>query len=95
MRRNIIRAATAVLLTVAMFSFSACFEETYPAPAPYPAYSYAPGYSYGAPPVVVGDYDEHHVWHDRGWWVGHDRPWVESHHHEWLEHHDRDDRDRD
>jgi len=47
-----------------------------------------PGYYSAGPPVIVGDYDDHHVWHDRDWWVGHNRDWVSTHHHEWLEHHD-------
>ncbi len=51
--------------------------------APAPAPVYAEGYGRR---VIVGDYDDHHVWHDRDWWVGHDRGWVEVHHSEWLEH---------
>jgi hypothetical protein len=53
----------------------------YSAPAYYPA---APVYSGGA--VVSGDWDEHHAWHDRNWWVANRRPWVEQHHSEWLAH---------
>ena len=67
------------LFSLAAFAGQACFEEHY-----YPA----PGYYSAGPPVIVGDYDGHHVWHDRDWWVGHDRDWVSSHHHEWLEHHE-------
>lgn len=87
MKRNILRAAKAALVVAGMLSLSACFEERYPAPV-YPTYGYAPGYTYAAPPVIVGDYDEHRVWHDRDWWVSNHRDWVENHHHEWLEHHD-------
>jgi hypothetical protein len=56
-----------------------------PQPAPQPEYRYAPppAYKY-APPPQVGDYDEHHQWHDRDWWVRHNRPWVQQHHPAWL-----------
>ncbi|HKF28547.1 MAG TPA: hypothetical protein VKB29_04935 [Candidatus Binataceae bacterium] len=72
------------LFALAAFAGQACFEEHYSSPYRAPEY-----YSAG-PPEVVGDYDDHHVWHNREWWVGHDRDWVSSssHHHEWLEHHD-------
>jgi hypothetical protein len=62
---------------------SGCFE-SYPAYGggyAYPAYS--PGYVY-QPPVVVGDYDEAHHWHDRDWWVQNRHPWVQQHHPDWL-----------
>jgi hypothetical protein len=93
MKRKILLAAKAALVATGMLSLSACFEErSYPV---YPAYSYAPGYTYGAPPVIIGDYDDYHRWHDRDWWVDHNRGWVENHRHEWLEqrapvHHGRD-----
>jgi hypothetical protein len=56
-----------------------------PQPAPQPGYGYArpPAYKY-APPPQVGDYDEHHQWHDRDWWVQHNRPWVQQHHPGWV-----------
>ncbi len=57
----------------------------------YPAYGYNPPVIYpgrpvyGTPaPTVYGDYDDHHQWHDRDWWVNNRRPWVEQHHREWL-----------
>lgn len=95
MKRKIMLAAKAALVAAGMLSLSACFEESYPA---YPAYGYAPVYA--APPVVIGDYDDYHRWHDRDWWVDNRRDWVQTHHHEWLEqhapaHHDRDDRRHD
>lgn len=63
--------------------------------APPPAYSYRQP----PPPRVYGDYDAHHVWHDRDWWVKNDRSWVEHHHPTWLshgqDHHDHDHHDYD
>ncbi len=96
------------LLVLTMFiggsalALQGCFEEGYT-----PAYGYgygynAPYYPYGSAYAAPqgGDWDEHHEWHDRDWWMGHRRPWVEEHHHEWLagpighewheHHHDRD-----
>ena len=72
----------------------------YADPAPYgpsygapPAYAYAapaPTYRYAAPPRI-GDYDEHHAWHDRDWWVQNNHPWVVQHHPDWVAHeHDHD-----
>ncbi|HEV3114790.1 MAG TPA: hypothetical protein VGY99_30255 [Candidatus Binataceae bacterium] len=65
-----------------------CIAET-PVPVGYGYSGYsAPYYPYGAatvgPPVVYGDWDERHAWHDRDWWVTTRRPWVEQHHHDWL-----------
>ena len=31
----------------------------------------------------LGDYDQHHEWHDAGWWDSHDPRWVEQHHADW------------
>jgi hypothetical protein len=70
----------------------------YSQPAPYayapaPAYGYAPAPAYGyarpptyayAPPASVGDYDEHHQWHDRDWWVQNNHAWVQQHHPDWV-----------
>jgi hypothetical protein len=72
------------LFALAAFAGQACFEEHYSSPYP------GPGYYTSGPPAIVGDYDDHHVWHDRDWWVGHNRDWVSTHHHEWLAHHDED-----
>jgi len=33
-----------------------------------------------------GDYDDHHAWHDRDWWVRNNHPWVQQHHPEWTRH---------
>ncbi|HXW85202.1 MAG TPA: hypothetical protein VEJ86_12395 [Candidatus Binataceae bacterium] len=70
--KQLVVATLGLLATV---SVSACFYG-------------GPGYGYpGGGPVVVGDYDEGHVWHDRDWWVSNRRDWVSVHHHEWLDHH--------
>lgn len=75
--------ALTVLLSGAALTVQGCFEERYT-----PAYGYGSYYPYGpaysSPPVVYGDWDERHVWHDRDWWTTNRRPWVEEHHHEWL-----------
>jgi len=68
-----------LLLLGGMFALSACFY----GPGD-PGYAYGPHYGYAAaPPVIVGDYDEHHVWHDRDWWVSNRHDWVLHHHPEW------------
>lgn len=73
---------TTMLFVGAIFAFSACVDYG-------PGYGYGPGPGHAPAPVYaegygrsvgVGDYDEHHAWHDRDWWVSHDRGWVESHH---------------
>lgn len=46
---------------------------------------YGPGFYYGAHPVVVGDYDDQHVWRDRYWWVSNRHAWVHEHHPDWIE----------
>ncbi len=88
----------------AALMLEACF---YGGPRPYyaygPGYSAPPVYAappvYSAPPAYAyqtvrpgyGDWDDHHVWHDRDWWVNNNRPWVQAHHPHWLDaHHDRD-----
>ncbi len=101
-RKLISLLALVILLGGPALALPGCFEEEYT-----PAYGYGSYYPYGpgyaAPPVVYGDWDEHHVWRDRDWWVEHRRPWVEEHHHEWLtarpvpyepyEHHERHEHD--
>lgn len=73
-----------------MLGLQGCFvveEPRHVAPAyGYPAYDYpAYGYAAPAPPVLVyGDYDEHHAWHERNWWVNSRRDWVKEHHPDWL-----------
>jgi hypothetical protein len=32
-----------------------------------------------------GDWDDHHVWHDAGWWHAHHTGWVWHYHPEWVE----------
>jgi hypothetical protein len=70
-----------VLIGGSALAVEGCFEAG-------PGYGYgdsAPYYPYySGAPVGYGDWDEHHTWHDRDWWVGNHRPWVEEHHHEWL-----------
>jgi len=62
-----------------MLAFQGCFYEE-PRHVE-PAY----GYAAPAPAVVVyGDYDEHHAWHERDWWVSNRPEWVHDHHPEWL-----------
>jgi hypothetical protein len=77
-----------MLLGGSAIAVEGCFEGP-PAPAYGYGASYYPYYptpAYIAPgPVVYGDWDEHHRWHDRDWWMANRRAWVESHHHEWLE----------
>ena len=55
-----------------------------PGPPVY-AYGPAPAYGYARPPIR-GDYDDHHDWHDRNWWMQNNRPWVEQHHPRWIGH---------
>ncbi|HEX4211119.1 MAG TPA: hypothetical protein VHY56_12035 [Candidatus Binataceae bacterium] len=31
-----------------------------------------------------GDYDEHHQWHKRDWWVKNHPKWVHKHHPHWF-----------
>jgi hypothetical protein len=95
-----------------VFALQGCVEAT---PGYGPAYAYNnPGYVYNPRPVYVapapvypnprvGDWDEHHQWHDRDWWEDNRRPWAEEHHPEWFpqrhashENHDHQEgRDRD
>ena len=35
----------------------------------------------------AGDYDDHHVWHDDGWWHSNHPDWVIEHHPEWARNH--------
>ena len=69
----------AALIAVGALALAACWG-----PGPY---YHGPEYV-GPPPgtVVLGDYDEGHVWHDRYWWVANRHDWVHQHHPEWLEH---------
>jgi hypothetical protein len=62
----------AMLMLFGTLTFQACFYT-------------GPGY-YGPPggPVLVGDYDEFHVWHDRYWWISNHHDWVHQHHPDWV-----------
>ncbi|HTY54288.1 MAG TPA: hypothetical protein VMB26_03755 [Candidatus Binataceae bacterium] len=76
---------SAAALAVSMLVLEGCFYGGpggyYPGPAYGPAYGYAEP---RAPLVVYGDYDEHHAWHDRDWWVNSRPQWVHEHHPEWI-----------
>lgn len=87
----------AIIFVAGAVSLQACVYGGHPyysEPAPY-AYGPGPAYAYGAPPAnvygrppVVGDYDEHHTWHERDWWIRNNHPWVQQHHPGWLAHED-------
>jgi len=34
--------------------------------------------------AIDGDWDEHHVWRDRGWWYDHHPEWIHKHHPDWA-----------
>lgn len=97
MTRKILFAAEALFLLGGVFVLQACFGPRY-APgygrygyAPGPAYTHAQPYVAPPPAYLYGDYDAHHVYHDRDWWVRNDRSWVQRHHPDWLassEHHE-------
>jgi hypothetical protein len=81
MKSKIISVIGAASVAVGMFALQGCFESNYPG-----GYAYGAQPSYYGAPVVVGDYDERHAWHDRDWWVNNRRDWVNDHHKEWLGH---------
>jgi len=91
MRSKILPVLKTSIFVLGALSLQACFYGGHPyGPAPYayapaPAYGYArpPAYAY-APPPRVGDYDAHHQWHDRDWWVQNNHPWVQQHHPDWI-----------
>jgi len=91
MRNKIFLLPGALFAIFGMFTLQSCFYSgpRYPAysagPAAYSAYPVAPAYVARPPVVVLGDYDERHVWHERDWWVANRRDWVNEHHREWLE----------
>ncbi len=89
-------ALKALIFVAGAALLQACFygggHPYYAEPAPYAyrppsSYAYAapPAYGYAVPPRV-GDYDEHHQWHDRSWWVQNNRRWVQQHHPDWIGH---------
>ncbi|MGH7934834.1 MAG: hypothetical protein ACREQN_16960 [Candidatus Binataceae bacterium] len=80
MRRKIILIAEALVLIFGTFTLQACFGEHHYNPAP----GYGYGYGYQQPSVAYGDYDQHHVWHDRDWWVQNDHDWAQQHHPNWF-----------
>jgi hypothetical protein len=93
MNSKIVTAIGATSLFLGVFALQGCYESNYPGYGY--GYGYGSGPAYYSTPVVVGDYDEHHSWHDRDWWVSNRRDWVGEHHKEWLAHNDRDDRHHD
>jgi hypothetical protein len=107
MRSKIFSALKALIFVTGATALQACFfgggHPYYSQPAPYAygpsygppsTYAYAgrPAYGYAVPPRD-GDYDDHHQWHDRGWWVQNNHPWVQQHHTDWIGH-SHDDHDR-
>ncbi len=86
MKSKIIVAAQAAALGLGIFALQGCYGPSYYGGGGGYGYAGGPG-SYAEPaPVVVGDYDEHHAWHNRDWWVSNRRDWVSTHHSEWLAH---------
>jgi hypothetical protein len=79
MKRKWILILEAIFLIVGMTGFQACFYSQSPAYGP-------PYYEPGGGTVILGDYDENHVWHDRYWWVSNRHDWVHEHHPDWVEH---------
>ena len=62
----------ALLMMVGPIMFQGCFYSR-------PAY-----YEPGGGAVVMGDYDDNHVWHDRYWWISNHHEWVHQHHPDWV-----------
>jgi hypothetical protein len=89
MRNKISPLLKTLTFALGAVALQGCFYGGHPyysQPAPYaPAYGYArpPAYAY-APPPRVGDYDAHHQWRDRDWWVQNNHAWVQQHHPEWV-----------
>ncbi|HZO80720.1 MAG TPA: hypothetical protein VFB33_03420 [Candidatus Binataceae bacterium] len=108
MKKITSRTTLALFPALAALTLGACF---YGGPRPYyaygPGYTAPPVYAaaplYSAPPVYAyqtvrpgyGDWDDHHVWHDRDWWLDNNRPWVQEHHPQWLSKHQQERHDRD
>jgi hypothetical protein len=94
MKSKIVTAIGATSLVFGMFALQGCYEYNYPGYTGY-GYGYGSGRGYYSQPAVVGDYDEHHSWHDRD--RNEDRSeWREHEHEEHEVHADRDrDHDRD
>ncbi len=99
MKRKCLSFVQATFLIVSAAAFQACFWEERPVYGP-------PYYEPGGGTIVLGDYDDNHVWHDRYWWVSHDHNWVHEHHPDWVsnephevheayEHHHGHDHDHD
>ncbi len=72
MKSKLFLITGALLMLSGAFAFQACF---YSEPGP--------GY-YGSGPVVVGEYDDGHVWHDRYWWISNRHDWVHEHRPDWV-----------
>lgn len=100
MRSKLLLTLKSLFVLLGILALQACFEERpyavqpgYVAPA-YGGYVW-PGYAYGPPAYTYGDYDEHHHWHDRDWWVDNRRDWVQHHHPDWAASRGRRDHDHD
>jgi len=109
MRSKIFPVLKTLIFVVGAATLQACFfgghsyPPAYAQPEPYYGYAPAPAYAYASPPPPyryatpprVGDYDAHHEWHDRGWWVQNNHPWVQQHHPDWIAHEHGHDNDHD
>jgi len=71
MRRRYFLILSTLLITLGTLTLESCFSS-------------GPGYYGGPGPVVLGDYDDSHVWHDRYWWISHHHDWVHQHHPDWV-----------
>ncbi|HVB80338.1 MAG TPA: hypothetical protein VNE82_10405 [Candidatus Binataceae bacterium] len=90
-RSKISLVLKALISVVGAVSLQACFYGGHPYYSQAEPYGYAPApaYGYARPPAYayaprVGDYDEHHQWHDRNWWVQNNHVWVQHHHPDWI-----------
>lgn len=82
-RKMVSTLVLTALVGGAAMAVEGCIAET-PVPVGYSAPYYPYGPATVRAPAVYGDWDEHHAWHDRDWWVANRRPWVAEHHREWL-----------
>jgi hypothetical protein len=99
LRKICARSLLGITALAAVPLVQGCYETTY-VPPPRVAYSppvvvnrYVPPPVvvnrpvYVTPPpriVVIGDYDDYRVWHDRNWWLANHPRWVQTHHPDWL-----------
>jgi hypothetical protein len=81
MKTKILMTLATIFLLAGMLPLAACESDYY---GPYgPGYGY--GYGYSPTYAYLGDYDEHHRWRDRDWWVDNHHSWVHEHHPEWVQ----------